>query len=1188
MLLTAICNLPRFALLKNQRSDRRFVTKTILRVMQLTAGILLIFSLSLSARTHSQRVSLTQTDISYEEIFHVIEKQTGYSVITNPETFDNSVRIPVSAKKLSLQEFLQTILSHKPYEFEIRSKTIFIKEKSPSPAGDLKPPANFPFTPPIDIKGRIVNEKGEPVVGASVRLKGKNIGASTDENGEFVLSDVADNAVLQISGINIQDFEAKVSGNAELNLTARTKIAENEEVTVISNGYQNIPKERSTGSFTTVNNKLLNRTVGPTILDRLNGVANGILFDVRQNPQAPIQIRGLSTLGKASNAPLIIVDNFPYAGDISNINPNDVENVVILKDAAAASIWGARAGNGVIVITTKKGKFNKRMQVSVNANNTISQKPDLFQGNQISPKDFVDMEKYLFSNGYYDDDLSNTYSFPAISPVIQLLANQRSGLISEQEANSKISEIANYDTRTDVEKYLLRSAWNQQYAVNLSGGTENINYYLSAGFDRVKDRLVGNETGRVSLRSENSFNVTSKLKLQLGLVFTRSAGSANSPGTSFTVNSKQLYPYARFVDNNGGLLRINNLHNDSFSLARTNEGYRSFGYNPIEELRNADNRQDNHDITINLGSSYTIFPFLTAEVRYQYEKATGKQSNYFNPDTRTARTAINTFAQYDGSEMHFIVPNSGILDFTNNDLVSHAVRGQLNLNKNWTKSSISAIAGAEVRSANSLSRSDRIYGYDDDKLTFSNIDYMNTYPTYLGDATNIPNNTLLSDKTDRFVSFYSNAAYSYLDRYTISASARNDASNLFGVSTNNKRRPLWSTGAAWNISKESFYHFAPLSNLKVRATYGFSGNVDLSNSAYTTIQYYGGSLSSINLPFAVINKNANPELRWEKVRTLNFGIDFKFKGDRLTGSLEFYRKKSTDVLAPEIVDLTTGVGEITYNSAQLEGKGIDLSLQSVNILSKFTWTSMLNMSYVKNKVLKYKYFSQIQFGGYVSDGYDIAPIEGYSPYLIVGYRSAGLDPATGDPQGYLNGKVSKNYDSILYSTPPFSSSNLIGGPAIPAVYGNLLNTFSYGKLTLSANILYRLGYYFMRPATSYNSLFGLNQGYSDFANRWKQPGDEQKTSMPSMIYPNNYSRDQFYRYSSDIIEKADNIRLNDINLSYTWDRPLMRRLGNPSVYCYFQNLNMVLWKANKSGIDPNFPTGVKIPKSLSIGLTANF
>ena len=1028
--------------------------------------------------------------------------------------------------------------------------------------------------------------------GVSIAVIGSDISATTGKDGNFSIT-VPINKILVVSHVGFKPKEINTDSMVSSPITIvlyESAITMND--VVVSTGYQQMNKETTTGSFEKIDNKLFNRSTGMSILSRLDGTAGSILFDHRQGSDAAIQIRGISTLGFASTAPLIILDNFPYEDDINNINPNDVESISILKDAAASSIWGARAGNGVIVITTKKGIFNQPAKLSFNSDVIVTAKPDLFTQKNMSTSDFIDLEQTLFSKGFYDDNLNNTYNFPPISPVVEILASQRAGSISESEATAQVNQLRTLDVRNDFEKYLYRTGIIQQYGLNLSGGSQTFKYLLSGGYDGSMASLQGNRNDRFTLRSSNTFIPLKNLQLDVTLGYTKTNTVNNSPGGYNDINivstGAALYPYTRLADATGNPLPIDYYYREAFTDTVGAGKLLDWKYRPLEELKNLNRSTVSNALIADIGLRYTFSKTINAEIKYQYQNTQSNSSGIYNANTFEARNLINQFTQYDGINVKYIVPYGGFFDAGQNNLNGYAARAQINFNKTiQAKHIIAAIAGGEIRQTATTSASYRTYGYDD-KLNLTNVDYVNYYPTYdniAGDAT-IPSNNGFTSLLDRFVSIYANASYTYNKLYTFSGSFRKDASNLFGVKANQKGIPLWSSGAAWNISNENFYHLHWLSILKFRTTYGYGGNVSNTLSALATISYNPAIWQpTVNIPYNTISNYPNPNLRWEKVGMWNIGLDWGSRDGRLTGSIEYFQKNSTDLLGAELLDPTVGATFITTNSANMKGHGIDVTINSQNVVSKnFRWETNFLFSSVKNKVTKY--LDDIYTDGYTSDGQYINPMPGYEPYLIVSYKWAGLD-STGHPLGYLNGKKSADYDSIL-STPLKYQS--IDGTAVPHYFGSFRNTFEFKRLSISVNMTYRLGYYFRRPALSYYSLVNYGKGNAEYGSRWQKPGDENKTNVPALSYPVDSRMDNLYQYSNINVEKGDHIRLNDIRVGYELSQHMTHKLSIQrfEVFAYLSNLNVLIWKANNAGLDPEFPTGLKTPLNVSFGLKTDF
>jgi TonB-linked SusC/RagA family outer membrane protein len=1043
------------------------------------------------------------------------------------------------------------------------------------------------------IHGTVINEKGEPVAGVTVRIKGSNRGSTCDDKGNFLLTNVHQNEILEVSAIGFQPTEVRLNGNKKLTVVLKSSINTLSGITV-STGYQEIPKERATGSFTQIDNAVLNEQVGTNILDRLNGVASGVSFDNKVSYQKKLgfTIRGLSSINGPQD-PLIIVDNFPYDGDNNNINPNDVQSITILKDAAASSIWGARAGNGVVVITTKNGHFNQPLKVEVNTSVSITGKPDLMSLRTISSGDYIGVEETLFNKGYYDSYLNNTFYHPAVSPVVDLLAQERAGTISSTEANAQINAYGQMDIRKQYLKYMYGQGVAQQYAVNLQGGSERMAYYLSAGYDKDID-VLSNDNNRMTFKIKNEYRPLANLELSLGLQYTQTTTASGKPSYgSITINQGQWQiPYLAFTDANGNPLPVAKVYSSEYTDTVGGGKLLNWKYYPLEDYKHNTNKTDQHDLLANIGANYKIFKGLNIDLKYLYERQSLSWNNLEDLESYTARDLINEFTQIDPSsgQVTYIVPLGDILNTSNTILESQDVRGQINYDHTWGKNNLTAIAGSEIRQAKTTGNNNTFYGYDSQTDISSPVDYVNAYPTSIGWDLNIPGGSGLSGALNRYVSFYGNAAYTYANKYTFSLSGRRDASNLFGVSTNNKWNPLWSTGMAWLISNESFYHGGALPFLKLRATYGYSGNTDPSRTGVVTLVYNSPIFPS-SLPSTRVNQFSNPELRWEKVRTVNIGIDFSSKNEILSGSIDGYLKKGIDLFGPVPIDPTAGLNgqpTIMKNVANMKGKGIDINITSKNINRQLKWSTNFIISYSSSETSKYYNDPNGYSGLFIGNGSSINPLAGKPLYSIGAYKWAGLDDK-GNPQGYMGKDISEDYTTITQQTPV---SDLIFKPSLPQYFGSVINNLEWKNIQLTVNITFKAGYYFMKPSLGYNNLYGHGAtiGSSDFSKRWQQPGDEKKTNVPSMIYPGNDYRDEFYLSSATLLEKADNIRLRYINASYDLAPKVLRNTSvrHLQIYMYASNLG-ILWRANKDGIDPDYISSTPPPgKTYTIGIRANF
>lgn len=1034
------------------------------------------------------------------------------------------------------------------------------------------------------VQGKVASSADQQALpGVNVLVKGTTQGVSTDADGNYSIH-ASDGDVLVFSFIGYTSAEVLVGTQTVIDVSLLEDVTTLGEVTIVSTGYEQLPKERATGSFVKMDEALVNRSVSTNVLDRLEDVTSGLIFNRGGSAADPISIRGRSTLFANAN-PLIVIDNFPYDGELSNINPNDVESITVLKDAAAASIWGARAGNGVIVITTKKGNDRSAAKISFNSNITVGEKIDPFYVPVMRTSDYIDTERKLFEEGYYTS-IENQLARRALTPVVELLIANRDGLITTDELETALASLRNKDVRNDFNKYFYQKTVNQQYAISISGGSNAHQYYLSGGYDRNLGNLAGNAKDRFTLNARNTWSLLKdKLTVSGDLYYTRSVNENNGidPLGMRMTSYDGVYPYAGIGTESGEIVQD---YREGFKRDAEEKGLLDWGYRPLEEMREVDKTVRGSDYRVNATVRYQIVPGLTANVLYQFWNMDSQGRNHYSEKSYFARNLINQFTQVTNTgQLILPIPKGGILDINNQTATSNNLRAQLNFSKAIGHHQIDAIGGYEVKEVRSHGTRYRYYGYNDALATSATVDYTTPYQQYYYQyaTARIPSNDGQTELSDRFLSYYGNVAYTYKQRYTLSASARKDQSNLFGVDANQKGVPLWSAGAAWNVSEEPFYNVPLLSYLKLRATYGYNGNIDKTVTAYTTAQTFGTN-SITGIPYARIMNPPNPSLQWERIQVVNVGIDFRLAKDVVNGSIEYYQKNGDDLIGFAPVAPSTGLIRYKGNTASTRGNGVDVVVNTNNINRAFKWQTNILFSTSQLKVTRYKdeatalyLLNYGETGGYLREGNTL--------FGVYSYRWAGLDPATGDPQGYLDEAVSKNYTQITQETTP--EQLVYHGSARPTTFGSLRNNFAWKNISLSFNISYRFGYYFRRLSITYSNNRGLG-GHGDYYDRWQNPGDEQHTDIPSLPETFQANRDVFYLSSEALIEKGDHIRFQDIQLSYTLSKSALPKLPFQRIqlYGYANNIGLI-WKASDRVRDPDY---LQIPalRSYSLGLKVEF
>lgn len=1043
------------------------------------------------------------------------------------------------------------------------------------------------------ILGKVISSTtSEALSGAVIKVTAPNHTTVSNDKGEFILALSNGTYSLSISHINYKtkNISIQIPLKETLIITLDTDDKELQEVEIVSTGYQNIPKERATGSFTHIDNTLLNRSVGINILDRMEGVTNGLLlnrglsstFPTANNPN--VSVHGRSTLF-ANAEPLVVLDGFIYNGTIDQINPADIENINVLKDAAASSIWGSRSGNGVIIITTKTGKRNQKLTLELSSTLTLAGKPNLFYTPQLSSSDFIELEQYLFNKGFFTSRFSNAYN--PVSEAIEIFNQSRLKLITPQDSAKAIDALKANDVRSDLKELMYRTKIHQQYQFNIKGGTEVHRYYMSAGYDKNLENSFADYSARITLNSNNTFSLL-KQKLEITGDINISSGNSYRNANQYTPYT----PYEQMIDKNGNPNAV--VHRSSglrMSYVDTvaNGKLLDWHYRPKDELDpNMENQINQY--RIRFGLNYKLSHEINLSTNYQYLNEKSSRIVLNSVNSFYTRNLFNQYSSINNDIVKSAIPFGDIFNKGDNESISKTFRAQVNFSKHFLKHhEVNAIAGYEGSDGRNNSDSQIYYGYDPETLTNANnaINPSSNYKFYYSSATGTISTTPnLSRKIDINQSLYTNITYSYKRRYIFSGSARRDESNIFGVKTNQKGVPLWSAGLAWKITDEPFIDPNIVESLKLRVTYGSNGNVDKSVSAYLTASASASNASNLmGSPYATIVNPPNLSLRWEKVKTWNIGLDFLLKNDKVSGSIDVYKKKSIDLIGNNPIAQQTGILQFKGNGANLLSKGFDLLINTKNLTFPFKCSSTFLLNYNIDEVTSYK-IKQSSNASIISNN-NQNPLEGF-PYLAVfSFPSAGLD-GTGTAQGYLNGVISKDYAKITSTLDPTQIK--YHGSALPNYFGSFINTFSYKSLDLSMNIMYKMNYFIRRTNVFNGSNYGsaTNRVYklANYENRWKKPGDEITTRIPALAYQAT-QMGTFFQNSEDVVERGDHVRLNDIRVTYNVSVKSFLSSGFKKInfFCYVRNLG-ILWRKNEVSIDPDYGT-TAIPQSLSFSAGIN-
>lgn len=1037
-------------------------------------------------------------------------------------------------------------------------------------------------------QGKVIDLWGNNLGYVTYRLLPQGIQHVTDSNGVFEI----ENKITEQVVFSRQGYQTRIVGFNELaalgNITLMVEETAIEEVK-INTGYYTVKKENATGSMVRIDNELLNRNPSSNITERLEGITSGLQFDRRtdygDSKMSPsLRMRGLGTIN-SNTQPLIILDDFPYEGNLDAINPNDIESVSILRDASAAAIWGAKAGNGVIVLTSKRGSKGDLPNVTFSSNISIGEAPDLFYDKKFLPSAAtMEVEEILYGRDHY-----YFYDFVMIPDYVSLLNKRDSSKISIEQFEREKARLHESDIRDDAQKFLYRPEQVGRFYVGISGQGGRHTYRSSVGWEREGANIKGNSSGRTTITLFDQFKFNERLSIfsdvQLG--FLRSTFNGYSLD-QLAAGGGLLSPYTTFYREDGSLSSLNYQFNHDYMDSAEKEGLLDWTFNPISDMDRRHLQMNNNSLHLNVGADYSPLSGLNLSVKYRYAKQGDVNTNHYDRESYFARNLINSFTQADGTK---VIPEGGVHDGSSVDRVFHNARVQLSYDdKIGEDHSLNIVVGSEI-SQQRLREfgAYRHYGYNRDNLSYvSSIDFGTSYPLRPTGAGFVPSSSYRERLiTDRFISHYLNAIYRLKESHVLSASVRWDASNLFGVATNQRGVPLWSIGFSEDLLSFLKGKNTYLDVLRIRGSYGISGNVNNTISSLPTTRLEMFDFIS-GLPYATLTSAGNPSLRWEKLRTVNFGLDFALLGRRLQGTIDVYGKHGMDLIGPEYLDPTTGVisqdgsyvVDNRINYADLKTKGIDISLEGQLVRSdNFAWTANLLWSWTSNRVTNYKASKQATASSYVSS---LQPREGYSKDALFAWPFSGLNSDNGQlltpagDQDYLG----------YYSAADFNDLHLMG-VAFPPYQGSIRNSITFKRLDLSANVEWKHGFIFRISSIDYNRLFTTGATHVDYEHRWKEKGDELKTDIPALPETSNLYQDALYTGSSVLIEKGDFIRLSDISLNYSLNFGIKRRC---QMRIFFQVRNVcILWRSNGKGIDPDgvssrYPT----PRNYTLGAQLDF
>jgi len=1166
----------------------------ILRIMRWTTLILLLGLLQVSAATLGQQISLRQKNVSLETALKEIRRQSGYDMVYDLEIITKAKPVSVDLSNVTLEEALHAVLSGEQLEFELDKKKIVIKERT------FTEKVKNVFSTAYEVRCRITDTLNNAMPGATIVIQDTRERLVADSKGEFVIRDVPESGFnLTISFIGYQTRNILINHTSPkfFTIALKSDIAHLDDISIVSTGYQRIKKERATGAFGLITAEQIQEVPAINLMERLEGVEPGLRMDVRNNS---IRIRGsnnyeLATSTNSMSSPLIIIDGFPAmdqdltqrlnsnaagGGILSRYNPNDIASITILKDAAAASIWGARAANGVIVIETKKGRKNAT-SINFGTSLSISAPANLKNLNVMSSADYVKLEKELKDLGFVSDSYNYDSSWMPFnenkpnSEAVEWMYRADRGSATAGQRDSALAVLSGRNNQQQIKKLLLQNAVTQQYNLSLSGGGQNNTFYISSNYSRDIPVYKSNKAESYFINANLTNNLFSNhATLNLGLNYNYNTSVSNQASlNALGTSSLGLRPYDMLQDAQGNTIRRSLDYREEVTAAFQNKGYLPWTYSPVDELNygNTTDKASRFRFTADLNTKIT--KWLNLDLAGSLQRMSDESNSLQELNSYAMRSLINDGTTIDPVTGNLVygVPYGGRLITGNNDQTNYNFRTQLNVNKNWgDKFSFNGIGGAEIRQVTGSIYQQTRYGFDGDTYTSAAFNPTVEYQTVEGYGQSLGyTDGSIQKSINRFLSYYANGALSYLNnRYTVSGSVRFDDYTLAGASRSQRARPLWSTGFKWNALSENFMRSVTwLDNLSFRATYGTGGTIP-SNTSNRALINIVGTDQFTGMPYGQIGTPGNSQVSWELTKQTNLGLDMAVFKNRLALTFDIYDKKTTGILYNFPINPTYGWSQLYYNAASMKNHGLEFGLRGEPIRSMdFNWSSTLNFSYNTNKVTDAR-FIKTNTDNLVGA---LTPLNGLPTDYLYAYRWAGLDNQ-GQSQVYdRNGKIiNSNVTNRIFTTEDL----VYKGRTTPPYFGGFFNDFRYRAITLGVRVTYALGHVFRRPSIqnypTYTGYTGVIGTQKDLALRWEKPGDEAFTNVPGLenISDNSVNR---YKFSDVLVESASNMRLQQISLGYQVPSLYLERTPIKSLNFNLSARNLgIIWRRNKSGIDPDY------------------
>lgn len=1125
--------------------------------LKLCCLLLLVWILPASGEVYSQhqRIDVEVTDVSIEALIKEIKAKVAVDFLYNVSELDRGGKVSVKMQRATVEEILTTAFKGKELSFSIVNGVIVIRPQAQSA---------LPQTKEM-VRGTVKDKDGNPLPGVTVMIKGTTVGVVTNSKGEYEISRTEGEMILVFSFVGMEKVSVTYKGQKSLDVVMEESVYTLEQANVIYDGYQYLDKRHLTSAITSVKASDI-LVPGMTSIDQalegripeLRLVTNS--GEVGTTPR--IRVRGTSSL-MGNREPLWVLDGFimrdpvevsnedlnnpDYINIIGNaiagINPQDIERIDILKDAAATALYGTRAANGVIVVTTKKGTIG-RARFTYNHSSKLTRRP------RYSDK-AVNLMNSRERVAFGRDLCDLHYKFPGNMPMVGYegaLYNYYTGKISFEEMQQ---QVARYEAvNTNWFKLLTQDTYSQDHTFGVSGGTEMLRYYVSMGYNHENGVSKTTYTERYTTRASLDFTFTENFRVSVGL-------NANVQKKNHLMDGIDAMDYAYNTTralpcyNEDGTL----FYYDKTSTSRSQEKFR---YNILNEIANSSNEYDGNGIGMNVNARYKVMKELTMVVAGSYSRSNTTQEKWWGEKTFHVACLKNgelEDAPKVGDLGYAYIPYGGILVTSNTRGESYTFRTQMEFNKRFGEDEIhmiSATAGFEMNGNNSKSYSDENRGFLKNRgLQFVNVVDLDEYPHWKEWVRQ--NHRGISNNISHQLSGYLTLSYSYQNHFALNANGRFDASNKFGSRSNERFLPIWSVSGMWNLKENVLKDATWLDEMRLRGSYGVQGNM-LEDQSPNLIISQGTIKYNENV--STIARYPNPNLRWEETKQVDVGLDVAFFDSRIQLEGSLYWKSTDNCFTPVQVSSVNGVPGNSYvmNGGKVSNTGYSVSvtlypIKTKDIQWRFSTYFDGNLNKVKSQTVETYTLENYLAGTALVDGEAISTF--YS------HRYVGLNPENGAPmfddyhdrQHLLENKTLE--ETVLMTMEK-------SGQRDPLFNGSVSTNFTYKQLSLGMNFSYSLGAK-MRLFGLYSPVISGISAESnvrkEFLNRWRVPGDEKLTDVPVIMSPADAEYDKYRTHFSN---NASNIKKFGSSVWEMYDQSSLRVVSANYLKCTSMSLRYSL------------------------------